>query len=317
MSRVGASAPGKALVCGEYAVLRGAPAVVAAVDRRVSVQWSDASAPMPPEMAATLELATRAMGAVPGSLVLDATALRRDRVKLGLGSSAAAAAATAAAVFASHGADLDDPAVLRRVFDCAFEGHAAVAPQGSGVDVAASTFGGFLRFVRSDQGIDVRPLNPPSGLTIRLVWTGHAARTSDLVAKVHALRARDEAEYARSFARLAAEAESFVDAFERGTAEEVVQAGGSYAEAMAALGDASGAPIVESQLRLAAEIADRWSGSAKPCGAGGGDVAIAFFAAEENAHGFDLACAAKGLHPIEVSWGGAGVLALPKDGTAR
>ena len=158
MRPVGASAPGKALLCGEYAVLEGAPAVVSAVDRRVSVTWSDQALPMPPEVAATLELARLECGDVPRSLRLDVGALQHDRIKLGLGSSAAAAAATAAAVFATHGHDLDDPDSRRRIFACASRGHSSIAPEGSGVDVAASTFGGFLRFARVDGEPDARPL---------------------------------------------------------------------------------------------------------------------------------------------------------------
>ena len=54
---------------------------------------------------------------------------------------------------------------------------------GSGVDVVASTFGGFQRFERKNHA-QRRALEKPAGLAIRLVWTGQAARTSDLVAKV-------------------------------------------------------------------------------------------------------------------------------------
>ena len=98
MNRVGASAPGKALLCGEYAVLEGAPAVVAAVDRRVTVSWTDDVVSMPPEVEATLELGRARCGNVPGMLTVDARALRREDIKLGLGSSAAAAAAAAGGV---------------------------------------------------------------------------------------------------------------------------------------------------------------------------------------------------------------------------
>jgi phosphomevalonate kinase len=308
VNRIGASAPGKALLCGEYAVLDGAPAVVAAVDRRVSVAWSDDTPLMPPEVAATLALARTRCGHVPGALMVDASALRREKVKLGLGSSAAAAAATAAAVFATHDNELEDPRIAWSVFECALEGHASVAPQGSGVDVAASTLGGFLAFQRSN-GVEVQRLAAPSGLCIELVWTGHPARTSELVAKVVELRERAPADYGQHLARLSAVARDFVDTFEEGRAADVVRVAAAYASAMAALGDAAGAPIVEARLGRAMELASRVSGSAKPCGAGGGDVAIAFFDDSGAAEAFKLACRDEGLHPIEVSWGAPGVRA--------
>ncbi len=307
MSRVGASAPGKALLCGEYAVLEGASAVVAAVDRRVTVRWTDEAVTMTPEVHATLSISRARCGSVPGSLLVDARALREEDAKIGLGSSAAAAAATAAAVFASCGRDLSDPRIAREVFDCALRGHAAVAPQGSGVDVAASALGGFLRFRRVAGSVEVQSLSPPADLSMRLIWTGQPARTSDLVAKVYELRAKAASEYRAHMHELASIAESFAEAFRLGDASGIVGAAGFYGDAMAALGEASGAPIVEARLRRALEVARRFSGSAKPCGAGGGDVAIAFFTEPVDAEAFQLACESEGLHPIDVSWGAPGV----------
>lgn len=309
MTPKAASAPGKALLCGEYAVLEGAPAIVAAVDRRVTVDWTEDQVAMPPEVEATLALAAAALGPVGGSLRLDASDLHQDRVKLGLGSSAAAAVGAAAAVFATHGYDLGDPDALHQVFACAFEGHASIAPQGSGVDVAASAFGGFLRFERHGDRPDTRALRPPDELEIRLVWTGHAARTSELVEKVNALRRTDPSGYRQCMGRLAELSSRFAIAFESGNAPAVVSEAASYAAAMGALGDSAGAPILDARLRRAAELASGFSGSAKPCGAGGGDVAIAFFVDPAAANRFELACKDEGLHPIEVSWGAIGVQA--------
>jgi len=304
---VGASAPGKALLCGEYAVLEGAPALVASVDRRVSVTWSTRSTPMPQEVEVTARLTQAQLGPVPGALVVDVSALQQDRIKLGLGSSAAAAVATSGAIFATHGHRLDDPTTLQRVFDCALRGHASVAPQGSGIDVAASTFGGFLRFARSEDEIEIREVQAPQELAIRLVWTGHAARTSELLEKVHVLRHDDPAGYRSCIDRLSELSRAFANAFEAGDASEVITQAASYAEAMNALGSAAGAPIVDARLRRTAELALRFSGSAKPCGAGGGDVAIAFFVDPDAARGFEGACQEEGLRPIGVSWGATGV----------
>jgi phosphomevalonate kinase len=304
---VGASAPGKALLCGEYAVLEGAPAVVAAVDRRVSVAWAEESVSMPAEVEATLQLAQAELGAVSCWLTLDVSDLQQDRVKLGLGSSAAAAVATAGAVFATHGRDLEDWQTLQRVFALAYEGHASIAPQGSGVDVAASTFGGFLRFARTGDEVETRALQRPNDLVIRLVWTGQAARTSELVGKVNELRRDDPGGYRACMDRLSELSSRFASAFETGNAAELIALAASYSTAMSLLGKAAGAPIVDARLGRATELATRFSGSAKPCGAGGGDVAIAFFLDPAAAKGFELACKGEGLHPIDVSWGATGV----------
>ena len=309
MTPIGASAPGKALLCGEYAVLEGAPAVVAAVDRRVSVTWSDDPRPMPPEVEATLRLTEAELGPGPRWLNLDVSDLQQDRVKLGLGSSAAAAVAAAGASFATHGHDLGDSEILRRVFSLAFEGHASIAPQGSGVDVAASTFGGFLRFARGRGDAETRALERPRGLVIRLVWTGHAARTSELVAKVRALRRDDPEGHRACMERLSELSHRFADAFESGDGPGVITEAAAYSNAMEMLGTAARAPIVEAQLGRAAALAARFSGSSKPSGAGGGDVAVAFFVDLDAAKEFEVACKDEGLHPIDVSWGATGVRA--------
>ncbi len=306
---VGASAPGKALLCGEYAVLEGAPAIVAAVDRRVTVAWSDRAIPMPPEVEAALRRAQDELGYVAPAVTLDVSGLQRDRVKLGLGSSAAGAAAAAGAVFASHGHSLEDPTTVRRVFEHALSGHASVAPEGSGVDVAASSFGGFLRFTRRGDGIEALAVDPPDGLAIRLIWTGHAARTSELVGKVRALQTRDPKRYRACMDRLCDSAARFASAFEGGRAVDVVGEAAAYGSAMGALGDAADAPIVDAGLRRAGDLAARASGSAKPCGAGGGDVAVAFFVDPEAALRFERACANDELQPVDVGWGAVGVRA--------
>jgi phosphomevalonate kinase len=283
--------------------------VVAAVDRRVVVTWSEDSMQMPREVEATLRLARAGLGAVPRSLIVDASDLQRDRVKLGLGSSAAAASATAGAIFATRGHDLGDAETLQQAFACALEGHASVAPQGSGVDVAAAIFGGFLRFSRTREDIQTRALQHPDDLVIRLVWTGHAARTAELVNKVQALRRDDPVGYGACMDRLSELSHRFASAFENGDAAQVIAEAGSYSAAMGVLGEAAAAPILDAGLGRAAELAGRFSGSAKPCGAGGGDVAIAFFLDPEAATAFEMACKDEGLHPIGVSWGATGVRA--------
>ncbi len=309
MTTTGASAPGKALLCGEYAVLEGAPAVVAAVDRRVRVTWTDERIAMSLEVEATLRRAQAEVGPAGRSLRVDASELRQNRIKLGLGSSAAAAAAAAGAVFASHGHDLEDRSTRQRLFACALEGHASIAPQGSGVDVAASTFGGFLRFERNDERVDTRRLEVPDELHIRLIWTGQAARTSELIKKVKELRRKDPSRYCACMERLVELSARFASAFDTGNAPGVVAEAAAYCAAMKVLGDAAGAPILEERLERAAELAARFSGSAKPCGAGGGDVAVAFFVELTAAERFELACNDEGLHPIDVSWGASGVQA--------
>ncbi|MCX5743511.1 MAG: phosphomevalonate kinase, partial [Proteobacteria bacterium] len=128
-----ASAPGKLIISGEYAVLDGAPALVLAVNRRVVARLvgePSTAAPSPFLAAVAAELARR--GRVMPAIVVDSSALYDGAMKLGLGSSAAVTVAATALAIASA-----DPA---RVFPIALAAHqaaqAARGAAGSGADVA-------------------------------------------------------------------------------------------------------------------------------------------------------------------------------------
>lgn len=304
------------MLSGEYAVLDGAPAIVAAVDARAFATLPPAhaaSASVPPEVAATWRLARERFPALPVTPpALDVRALRdpTGAQKLGLGSSAAAAAATAGMALAEVGMSLDSDDTRRALFELAFEGHRVIAPEGSGADVAAATLGGFVRFEADtrDRGSlpACRPLLAPPYLRTRVVWTGQAARTSDLVAQVRAFQARDPRAFATHATELADTARIFADAFERSALGEVLAMTTRYHEAMRALGEAAGAPIVEQRLAKVAQLAADCEGSAKPSGAGGGDVAIAFFIAMDDASAFDRALRKAGFQALSLTLGAPG-----------
>jgi phosphomevalonate kinase len=331
---VAASAPGKLMISGEYAVLDGAVAVVAAVSRRAYARWSprlgidvsagvgnvspgqDSDSPQSAlswrEAAQTRELAEEAVGAVQAELSIDATELRSRDLKLGLGSSAAAAAAAAGAVLATRGENLQDPAVQRRAFELALRGHKAVAAQGSGADVAASALGGFVRFqLAPGQPPEAQPIAWPAQVVTRVVWTGKEARTHLFVGKVRDYEASDAAGYGRIRDSLHEQALRFADAIERAAGPEIVAAAGEYGRSMGELGERAGVSIVTRELQTIADLARRHGGAAKPSGAGGGDVAIAFFTSEVDAQAFDVGCRSEALQVLDLSLGAPGVRPEP------
>lgn len=122
-----ASAPGKLVLLGDYAVLAGGPALVAAVDRRAV---GATGGPIPPSAVVEAVLARAKLeGGRPELPEIDTRAfLDEHGQKLGLGSSAAVAVVTAALSLGR-----DDERILR----VALEGHRdAAGGVGSGVDVA-------------------------------------------------------------------------------------------------------------------------------------------------------------------------------------
>lgn len=234
------AAPGKLLLTGAYAVLEGAPALVVAVD------W----------------LAIASEGA------LDVRALYDDEEKLGLGSSAAGVVAQLGLSFARSGEDLKNEDVRQRLFTDARRAHAEAQGGGSGVDVAASVHGGVLRYAIDGT---VARVALPQGVRFQVFSPRRSARTSELLARVAALRARSPERWAERIEALTVAARAAASATDAATFISAVQAS---ARGLAELGDAADAPIVLSQAAALAKEADGEGAAFFPSGAGGGDVHV-------------------------------------------
>ena len=303
------------MITGEYAVLHGAEALVAAVDRRAFVGFqADGTAAgfVPPEAVAAYEQARAAARTSPThgpapAMTVDTSSMRVGATKLGLGSSAAAAAAAAGLAYADEDVDIASPAGRARVLEAALRGHRAISPKGSGADVAASVLGGFVRFRKLGDAVETHPIEWPRDLCARVVWTGTAARTSDYIAKVDALESRDPAEHRALMRALGSEADRFVSGVLAADASEVIGSTAAYGDAMAALGRAAGADIVTDTLASVASLAARVGGAAKPSGAGGGDVALAVLPNLEAEAQFIRLCSEHNFTVLTVNWGAPGV----------
>ena len=291
-------APGKAFLCGEYAVLGGAPAVVAAVGRyaharAVAHGKSDESAFV---REATRRAAEQLKERVPPYVAVETNAFRAPSgEKLGLGSSAAATVAATGLLFASAGRDLksaDTRSQLHAVADAAHR--AAQNGEGSGADIAASIYGGIIRF-----GGGVEKLTLPQKLQLVFVWTGRAASTELLVQRVR--------EAKLPLGLLPQLAATFADALAAGDARGVVETARLYGVAMQKLGESCGVPIVTREHALLAELARRHGGSAKPSGAGGGDVGVAFLLDPAEAAALRADANRAGLMVLDFSLDGEGV----------
>jgi len=264
-----ATAPGKVLWAGEYAILEGYPAVITAVDRRVVATLAPAPVELSPFLAAVRDRVPAAAAARAARIVVDSSALAAGGHKLGLGSSAAA---TVAATALALGA-IDD------VHAIAHAAHAAAqAPRGargSGADIAASVFGGTLLLRREGDGPLAVTRLPDPGVAWGLVWTGIPADTPSLVARTRAFRDRDPGGYDEAMAALGAAADALRAALV--DPDATVGAVRRGAAALSDLADRSGAPLVPVSLRDLDARAARLGGAVKPTGAGGGDLLLAVF----------------------------------------
>jgi phosphomevalonate kinase len=272
-------APGKAILAGEYAVLHGGPAIAVAVDRCARAWLSPGQGTAPsPFVVAALEKAARELKAqhllASGQLGVDSSALYQGTKKTGLGSSAAVTVATLGAAFVAEGRSLEDK---RKIFTLADDAHAvAQGTRGSGIDVAVAVYGGAIKFQRKNGEVEIEPVELPDGIHLTFVFTGQSASTPQLIAKVKALAERQPAHHEAAIGRLLLQAHAFCAAIAHGEARELIEAADAYREAMQHLGEAAEAEIVTREHTQLAMLARRHGGTAKPSGAGGGDLGVAF-----------------------------------------
>ncbi len=263
-----ARAPGKLVLTGAYAVLDGAPAIVAAVDRYAFADVSRVSDRPAPEVRAALP----AGEPVPE---VDASALRDTKGrKLGLGSSAAVLVASLAARALARGEDVEDVDVRAGLFAAARAAHALAQGGGSGADVAASVYGGVLRYALGASQPEIRAVVLPRDLVLRVYFGGSSARTSDLLKRVSSARVDRSHELSPVASAMVDTATRAADAIESGDTRRFVSLARSYGSLLASLGQVTSAPIV---LRAHAELAssaEREDAAFFPSGAGGGDVAV-------------------------------------------
>jgi phosphomevalonate kinase len=318
--------PGKLFWLGEYAVLEGAPAIVAAVDRAAAVQSTDradAAIRLQTSLSATTHVLRAADGArlpcanadaaLAGAVldalanagrlrtqgcdtVADSTALSvgAGERKLGLGSSGAVAAGLTLA-WGTWG-HAPEPAAVAEV---AVAAHRAFqGGRGSGADVVASVFGGLTRQARGEvpQRIAI-----PEGLQFVALDTGESAHTPSMVSGVRAACAASPAEGRARMAELARLAAEGAAALAEADLDAWLAIVAAYADAEAAMGDWAKVPIVNTAVRDAMDAAAAAGWVSKPSGAGGGDVVVAFARTEAGRARIRETCAARGVRVLPLA----------------
>lgn len=288
-------APGKAVVLGEYAVLDGAPALVAAIDIGVTCTITPAPSVCTSSVVGDTRFVDAALaqaGAPPAHYAFGLWRPPSIPGKPGLGGSAAA---TVVAVAASL--DLDAPWDREAIRRVATRVHRAVQGSGSGIDVAASCHGGLLRFAGHEH--PPRAVQPPPG-ELRLIWSGTSAQTGPRVERYRAWRTR----------------RAFVDAMTQtlsAFSTEPVRAMREQWSLLTAMAADADLPYRTPALDRIVALAQEAHGAAKPSGAGGGDIAIAWLPDPELASVFDDRCEAEGFPILRASIDPHGVHRLDPD----
>lgn len=290
-----AQAPGKLVLLGEYAVLEGGPAWVAAVERYVRAEARPGAARLrvfaPDEREIPLsfangrwtatpgwEIAAAALTAAFGEAVGDVTVDSRDffvpgdkgPAKAGFGSSSAVVAAILAlGKYAG--------APVAQLYDAAREvHHVAQGRIGSGVDIAAAIYGGAFVFrnARLEAALPI-----PADLAIIPVWLGASASTPLLVGRVLEWKNTARDEYEALMQAMTTTAGIGLEYLRQGDTGGFIEAAGDYGRRMSQLGRSAGIPVYTPLMDdLAGLVSGR--GAFKPSGAGGGDVGLVFTEAD-------------------------------------
>jgi phosphomevalonate kinase len=291
-------APGKLVLTGAYAGLGGAPAIVMATNRGAYADGSRSN-PTP-----TAEVRA-ALGDVDSPHV-DASSLFLGSRKLGLGASAAILVASLAAREGKRGADLSDERVRSALFERARIAHANAQAGGSGVDVAASVYGGVLEYV---PGVSKRR-SLPAGTRIHVFACGTSARTSELRGQVDRFAALSPASHRTCIDDLETIAHEAAAAVKSGQHEAFVGAIRRAARALFRLGVAANAPIVPEGFDALEDIATAENAAFCVSGAGGGDVAT-YVGSSLPSPAFVERARELGLFEIDVALDEKGVRAVP------
>jgi len=295
------SAPGKLVILGEYAVLEGFKAVSMAVNRRVYcertknnkitvsglnskqlnvfVKLNKAIITGPDKYKFKLaqQLFNTALAhkfKIPnGDYKLDSRELYRNKSKLGLGSSGALTVALAAQLF-------DQPQDKNKLFEFALVAHRAYSGnKGSGIDVATSCFGGIIEYELINSKPKINQINSSDILenNLLVIDTGKSQNTRDYLEKVKNLKIHNSDLYFKIFENLKDQAENLKNnLFKQDNFTNFQAALEQNNQALLKLEQTADIKIFSHEILDIINLSKQFGGSAKPSGAGGGDLVLAF-----------------------------------------
>lgn len=300
------SAPGKMVISGEYAVLEGARALSVAINRRVECQFTPGNTVKLEGMGTgpydayikghnliihgphakrfslpqrIFEYALSVGKNIPtGHYRLNSNALydfnQTFPRKLGFGSSGALTSALCAHLF-------PQTATPYEIFEFGLNAYRHFSnKKGSGVDIATSCSGGLISYRLNSEHPEISHQTIPAAVkNLLVVDTGTSQNTRRFLSNVSALKSKNHTLYQRVMSNCIDHAEELAHRLlsqqETKQLELLIDAINRNNLALHALQDAAGIPIFSKDIQQIIRIAKIHGGTAKPSGAGGGDLVLA------------------------------------------
>lgn len=280
-------APGKLMIAGEYSVLFGGKSLVAACNNyqaiakfKASSKWSffartNASYINHNEhkLFVAAQKAALNLGITPkvGAYYLDTSVFYnpQSKNKLGLGSSAAGTTALSKLFLAQAG--VEDRQTLLRLALAAHKNFSGEI--GSGADIAAATYETLIEFYNTPQGPHIKPIELSWWPASIWIDTGRPQNTRTFVAQVLSTAQKDPA-FIKQFVE---ESNFYCSELQASKSpEQTVLLITNLYILLKKLSLRCKLNIISAEHRAIHELALSLGGSAKPSGAGGGDLSIAW-----------------------------------------
>lgn len=239
--------------------------------------------------------------------------------KFGFGSSAAVVVAVISAILTLHHHRFYQPA-LEEIFKLSAIAHFKTQKNGSGADIAAATFGGWLRYTSFDSkwlskelqneckleellqktwpNLLILPVQPPENLKVCIGWTKKASSTRAKIYQVQDFREQDLGTYEDFLNESEKAVTRIIKSFERNDVLEAITGLKQNRKALMLLSKETDITIETAKLKALCTLAEKY-GSGKTSGAGGGDCGIAFLNGVEQ------------IQALYHSWQQVGIIPLP------
>ncbi|WP_404457130.1 phosphomevalonate kinase [Oceanobacillus kapialis] len=238
--------------------------------------------------------------------------------KYGLGSSAAVVTSIISAILTKY-----FPTYTKELlFKLAALAHVNVQGNGSGADIAASAYGGFLQYASFQAGwlkaaskeakslsglvegeweyLSLQPLRIPNNVYVCVGWTGKPASTAKLVDELMKLKDTDPAAYQTFLDASEKAVYTFLKGVNESNTDLLFEGVKRNRAALARVGNQANVAIETPLLRTLCDLAEEYGGAGKSSGAGGGDCGIAFMPSKEQADELMEAWEKAGITPLTI-----------------